>query len=149
MQVKTPVELLVDGVAVDFRHVHERDRCRVESAFERIYADLAGSEIDGHDDEYGRLYRHVSTTVEGLPVPVTAAQAEQFRNAVVERGKEVDVYDPNGDGTELYVLSNSGSRRVLANVRARHTIAKRLGCSPVVENGGVSWRGEFIFDVSE
>ena len=149
MQIKTTVELLVDGVAVDFRHVSERDRCRVESAFERIYADLAGSEVDGIDDEYGRVYKHVSTTVVGLPVPVTAAQAEQIKNTTVERGKEVDIYDPNADGTELYVLSNSGSRRVLANVRARYTIAKRLGCSLVVENGGVSWRGEFTFEVSE
>ena len=149
MQIKTTIELLVDGVAVDFRHVPEAARCRVESAFERIYADLAGSEIDGHDDEYGRLYKHVSTTVVGLPVPVSAEQAEQIKHSKFEHGKEIEVLDVNNDGTELYVLSNSGSRRVLANVRARYAIAKQLGCSPVVENGGVSWRGEFTFDVSE
>ena len=80
---------------------------------------------------------------------IDEAQAEQIRNTTAERGKEVDVYDPNNDGSELYVLSNSGSRRVLANVRARYTIAKRLGCSPVVENGGVSWRGEFTFEVED
>jgi hypothetical protein len=149
MQIKTTIELTVDGVAVDFRHVPEKDRCRVESAFERIYADLAGSEIDGTDVEYGRLYKHVSTTVVGLPVPVSAEQAEAIKHTKYEHGKEDDVLDVNNDGTALYVLRYSGSRRVLAYVRARYTIAKRLGCSPVVENGGVSWRGEFTFEVSE
>jgi hypothetical protein len=151
MQATVAVELLSEGLVVDFSKVAKADRAKAQDRFEWIYNDLAGTDIasERDPDHPGVLvYTHVATTVVGVPIPVTKAQAEAIRQHRFEHGKEVDVFDPEGDGEKFFILSDSGSRRVLANVRARYTIAKKLGCSPRIDGDSLCWRGEFTYEFS-
>jgi uncharacterized protein (DUF779 family) len=146
MRYPIRVELLPDGVLADFGKVPKEHRKQAEELFEKLYADLAGTGlssdfVDGEPDSL--IFEHICATVYGIPVPITAEQAEAIRHAKFEHGKEVDVLAIDGGH---FILSNSGSRRILANVRARYIIAKRLCCKPRVINGGVQWSGQIELD---
>ena len=94
----------------------------------------------------------------GIPVRITpkqakALQADQDRLFKKSPSKwmdeRVDVFDPHGDNKELYILSNSGSPRILCNVRGRYLAARGLGCEYVVNRGKAYWQGKTSVHVED
>jgi hypothetical protein len=145
MDIQADIELLPNGIVLSF--VGGKPEQPIIDVISWQYIDLSGSDVDvqHYDDDVAFIHR--GFCVLGIPVPVTKDKADIIRATTFPRGKEVEVFDPTGDGVEFFILSDSGSRRVAANVRHRYVIAKRLGCEPVVTSGSVVWRGRHTFAV--
>lgn len=149
MKYHLKVELLTDGVFVNYSPVAKEHLSKVSEKFEKMYEDLAGSAVGSYPVEGQPQcvnYEHIASTVCGIPVPVTPAQAEAIKHMKFEHGKEIGVLEIDGGH---YILSDSGSRRVLANVRARYVIAKRLNCVPKIEGGCVQWHGKIAVECDD
>lgn len=85
--------------------------------------------------------------VHGIPLPVSVSQANAVLAHARKTREECEVFDAQGDKKELYVLTQSGSRRTVANTRFKYLVGKKFGCSPVIEGDELRWTGVLQLEV--
>lgn len=137
---------------------HPRHTGKVAKWVTSIYDALIMGDRD-IEVEDGRVVVRQLANARGIPVRVTAEQARQLEQWNQQQIKEhgypearehtIEVFDLNGDGQQLFILSAAGPMRNTSNVRWALMRARAFGLEYVERNGAAVWEVERTIHVSE